>query len=105
MCIFVDGLDEVCPRDGPSKPLQTLEDIGSFPGVKLCVSSRPDEPFRQGLATASSLQLHTLTAPDIYRFAVAQLKAQLESLSIPPKQETAENLAHKIVDKSGDVFL
>ena len=55
----------------PSKLLQTLEDIGSFPGVKLCVSNRLDEPFIQGLAMASSLQLRTLTAPDIYRFAVA----------------------------------
>lgn len=41
LCIFMDGLDEVCQPEGLLSLLQLVEKLQKVPTIKLCVASRP----------------------------------------------------------------
>ncbi|KAG5751003.1 hypothetical protein H9Q70_006326 [Fusarium xylarioides] len=42
ICVFVDGLDEVANEDGLDKLTREIEEVLQFPGIRICVSSRPE---------------------------------------------------------------
>lgn len=99
----MDGLDEVSQKDGQLKLLRSIRDIGECSGVKLCLSSRPEQVFKQGFSSARCLQLHRLTAPDIRRFTVGNLRnLQKEA---PFEYKSIERVARQIVEKAEGVFL
>jgi hypothetical protein len=66
ICIFLDSLDEVHQSDRKHKLLNLLDWLKANGPVRLCVSSRPEEEFNQALSSASILELHNLTATDMY---------------------------------------
>ncbi|KAE9372715.1 hypothetical protein N431DRAFT_375985 [Stipitochalara longipes BDJ] len=119
ICIFLDGLDEVHQSDGKHKLLNLLDWLIASGLVRLCVLSRPEEEFNQALSSASILELHDLTAPDMYQYArdlLAPLTTNLSG-SVPSEEacyigfrttyyiDTLQSLAKKIVSKSDGVFL
>lgn len=64
-CFFIDGLDEY---DGdPDNIVDVLESLRSWPDIKLCISSRPWNEFRDAFGRASDPQLavEDLTRNDI----------------------------------------
>ena len=72
VCIFLDGLDEIDPRDGPFDLLHLVRRISSIPknsGLKVCASSRPEASFIQGLTTYPKLRLQDLTKHDVEVYA------------------------------------
>jgi hypothetical protein len=119
ICVFLDGLDEVRQSDGKHKLLNLVDWLKASSSLKLCVSSRPEEEFNQALSSASSLELHNLTAPDIYRY-VRDLLAPLTrtfSESVPSWEayskvfgmkyypNTLQTLTKTVVSRSDGVFL
>jgi hypothetical protein len=119
ICIFLDGLDEVRQSDGKHKLLNLLDWFKSSAPLKLCVSSRPEEEFNQALSSASILELHNLTAPDMYRYArdllapltrnfsgsVPSLEAYSRAFRKKYDTNTPQTLAKIIVSKSDGIFL
>jgi hypothetical protein len=119
ICIFIDGLDEVHQSDGKHKLLNFLDWLIASGPVRLCVSSRPEEEFNQALSSASILELHDLTAADMYQYA-RDLLAPLTrnfSGSVPCWDAyskvfrkkyyttTPQALAKTVVSRSDGVFL
>jgi hypothetical protein len=121
ICLFLDGLDEVHQSDGKHKLLILLEWLKAIGAVRLCVSSRPEEEFNQALSSAWILNLHDLTAVDMYQYALDLLMPLTCSFSeLVPRTEaysysealkkyyytnTPQTLAKTIISKSDGVFL
>jgi hypothetical protein len=105
VCIFLDGLDEIDPRDGPFDLLHLVRRISSIPknnGLKVCASSRPEASFIQGLTTYPKLRLQDLTKHDVEVYAkdFFQTKCTFNLSGIDESQFTDE-----IVNKANGVFL
>lgn len=61
-CIFVDGMDEIDPADGPFDLLELVKRISALPdtkGLKVCVSSRPESSFKLRLDPYQSFDSRT----------------------------------------------
>jgi len=66
-CIFLDGLDEIDPHEGPGEILGLVQELVRIPVVHgICVSSRPEPAFQTCLKNLPSLHLHDLTYYGIY---------------------------------------
>ncbi|KAF4974470.1 hypothetical protein FZEAL_8641 [Fusarium zealandicum] len=105
LCIFIDGLDEICNKDGLSKLTQTIEGILKFPNIKLCVASRPETLVMGWLKKkgVSGVLLEDLTRPDMRTFVHKELEPFLSSSSI--SAETYQTLIQELVWKAQGVFL
>ncbi|KAK3343377.1 hypothetical protein B0T25DRAFT_462970, partial [Lasiosphaeria hispida] len=74
LCIFIDGLDEYL---GDHLDLcQLLSELSQSPYIKLCVSSRPWNVFRNAFGddTEKTLKVDKFTKEDIRRFAQSRLE-------------------------------
>ena len=77
--ILVDGLDE--STEDHSTLLDTIKAITSLGPLKVCCSSRPDNPFRTGLMNTPSLRVQDLTHNDI-KTVVSRLLEQTEAKAL-----------------------
>ncbi|KAI9149419.1 Vegetative incompatibility protein [Paramyrothecium foliicola] len=101
LCIFVDGLDEICDNDGARSLLEIIHKLSSHPKVKLCVSSRPEGIFERHLACSAGLKLHDLTRPDMRQYIDEELNTLRHSISPGLRQ----NLATVLENSADGVFL
>lgn len=69
VCIFLDGLDEIHGSDGAHNLLRLLDCLRATGSIRLCLSSQPEQVFKQAFREAPSLELHHLTVADMYLFA------------------------------------
>ncbi|SCV57185.1 related to small s protein [Fusarium fujikuroi] len=87
-CIFLDGLDEA--KDFEDLPLNN---------IKLCASSREENPFCRFFAGQPHLRTHQLNKNDIYHYAKNRL--EVSGLS----SDNRSRLLSTVVDKANGVFL
>jgi hypothetical protein len=73
LCIFVDGLDEVDPRDGIFELFEVVDIIRQSPSIKLCLSSRPEAPIVKRLGRYPQLRIQDLTWGDLWTYAECRL--------------------------------
>ncbi|KAF2463999.1 uncharacterized protein BDR25DRAFT_272291, partial [Lindgomyces ingoldianus] len=102
---LIDGLDEY--NGHHEEIVEILQDLGSSPNIKLCVSSRPWNRFESafGSSDALKLYLHTLTAEDIELFTKEQLLSQINPLDLQEELVTYQSIANEIVERAKGVFL
>ncbi|KAF4429670.1 small s [Fusarium acutatum] len=102
-CIFLDGLDEAKDFEdlpyGDNKNTQVIYDLLSFDNVKLCASSREENPFCRFFAGQPHLRTHQLNENDIYHYAENRL--EVSGLS----SEDQSRLLKIVVWKANGVFL
>ncbi|KLO94922.1 small s protein [Fusarium fujikuroi] len=105
ICVFVDGLDEVANDDGLDKLTREIEEILQFPGIKICVSSRPEASVVEWLErlNAPSILLEDLTRPEMSSYVHQGLDPLLSSKKL--SMETHRYLCDEMVRKSQGVFL
>ncbi|ROV92860.1 hypothetical protein VSDG_06406 [Cytospora chrysosperma] len=101
-CFFLDGLDEVFPKDGPHRLLQVLDRLVLLPSVKLCVSSRPEHVFTTRFEENPFLRMQDLIAPDIQAYAYEVFREQT-GVSVLP--DCINRIIRIITDKADGVFL
>lgn len=101
LCIFIDGLDEVCDDDGPESLLDIVDQLIQHGGVKVCISSRPARIFEKRLTRFPGLKLHQLTEPDMRRYVCKELGAVRQYVS----DELRRKLAVELVYSAYGVFL
>ena len=82
LCFFLDGLDEIHPDVKLSDFFRLVEELRSSPKIKLCVSTRPEEPIlaRRLLQQCPKIHLHDLTEDDIMKFVddfIAEMEIQV----------------------------
>ncbi|KAI9167865.1 Dehydrogenase RED2 [Paramyrothecium foliicola] len=103
ICIFIDGLDEVCHQDGPSKLLDIIQVFKNYDNIKLCVACRGEWLFRERFKGMPTIKLEDLTEPDMRAFVHKELLPFLEAGAISSNFEHA--LVRKFVHKAQGVFL
>lgn len=108
LCLFIDGLDEF---DGGHETLANLfkEVAGSSimeSGIKICLSSRPWNTYRESFGQGPSLQLQNLTHKDIKMYVIDKFDANksLQTLAQDDCQ-TADLLQKDIIAKAQGVFI
>lgn len=105
--LFIDGLDEVHPADGPVELVDLVEEVARCRNTKLCLSSRPEPILEERLSTYPHLRLQDLTEPDLQLYA--QDRVKLTVLIDNEAQSTGfkdgVDLINLLVDKAEGVFL
>ncbi|PNP85102.1 hypothetical protein FNYG_01627 [Fusarium nygamai] len=100
-CFFVDGLDEyqTTTQDDHIDLVKRLKSwTATFPSnVKLCVSSREENPFMHSFAEDQRLRLHSLTQYDIKAYVLERLPSTESPMAL-------QALAKYIVKKASGVF-
>ncbi|KAH7230791.1 hypothetical protein B0J15DRAFT_410447, partial [Fusarium solani] len=105
-CLFIDGLDEVWPKDG-------VENLTSLFGtlfrgcqrLKLCVSSRREHFLETRLRDYPQLRMHDLTRKDLQKYASQVLNQALAYSRSRLDAEFIRKLVAEIVSASQGVFL
>ncbi|KAM5370071.1 hypothetical protein ACJA88_010141 [Fusarium oxysporum] len=102
-CIFLDGLDEAKEFEdlpwGDHQNTQVIYDLLSLDNIKLCASSREENPFCRFFAGQPCLRTHQLNENDIYHFANNRL--EVSGLSSYDRSR----LLAAVVWKANGVFL
>ena len=110
ICCFLDGLDEY----GGEKDLllDWIFKLRALNGVKICLSSRPEEAYRNALKQVPQLRLQDLTQNDIRIYIHDRLEVRLPSSSSEhdPRATQSERLSghdlmHDLWQKASGVFL
>ena len=104
-CFFIDGLDEY---DGePDHIVSVLESLRHWPDVKLCVSSRPYNEFRDAFGRPSDpqLALEDLTREDIKLYIQSTLEENLRFKALRARDDRSQELVQDIIEKAQGVFL
>ncbi|KAF7561352.1 hypothetical protein G7046_g2793 [Stylonectria norvegica] len=103
LCIFVDGLDEVCEEDGEVALVGLISELRELPNVKVCVASRPEPCLQRLLGRHPQLRLQDLTAMDMHRYATESLKPYWQLCGI--SRLTHSDIIPQLMYKAGGVFL
>ncbi|EJT71790.1 hypothetical protein, variant [Gaeumannomyces tritici R3-111a-1] len=106
VCIFIDGLDEVCSEDGSWRLMKVIDGLAAFPQVKICLASRPESRFKTHLDQQPQLRVQDLTWNDMVRYVDDKLSPFVELGTIPDSRswETG-HLRWRLVEKAEGVFL
>lgn len=105
LCIFIDGLDEICNYDGLSNLTRSIEEILKFPNLKMCIASRPESLVMSWLKEKNvrGVLLEKLTRPEMFTFVHKELEHFLSNNTISSK--THKMLTKNLVRKAEGVFL
>ncbi|KAI1323280.1 hypothetical protein F5Y16DRAFT_403584 [Xylariaceae sp. FL0255] len=101
ICIFLDGLDEVDPRDGVTRLLDMVERLSQNENIKICVSSRPEPLLQKRLSAYPRLRLQDLNMRDLESYA-------REHVSLPNRNNAEHDMwdpIQSLVHKAEGVFL
>ncbi|KAM7213620.1 hypothetical protein V8F06_011006 [Rhypophila decipiens] len=97
--VCIDGLDEFKSDTGPRSILPLSSKIKSIPGVRLILSSRPEDKFSNYFKSHPHLRLQDVTADDMFTFADQRLSAgKIE-------QDIRISITEAIVEKAEGIFL
>jgi hypothetical protein len=104
LAIFIDGLDEY--EGDHEKLVSFLKKLHHNFNIKLCVSSRPWNIFRDEFRTSPSLKMELLTKPDIEKYVRTRLGSSpaFQELRLP-YSDSVEDLESQIIEKADGVFL
>ncbi|KAJ2992632.1 hypothetical protein NUW58_g2100 [Xylaria curta] len=104
-CFFIDGLDEY--SGDLTDICQAVHDLSQSPNIKLCISSRPWNVFRDSFGTDPSrkLDIHDLTSDDIIRYTRFRLHQHPRWRVFASDFPNADSLIYEIAKRSQGVFL
>jgi hypothetical protein len=104
-CFFVDGLDEYA--GDPEDMVSFINEVSTFPNVKICFSSRPWSAFQSAFGSGPKLKLQDLTQRDITIYVDSELKdaQEYKRLLNQAPRELHDALVTDIVRKGEGVFL
>jgi hypothetical protein len=104
---LIDGLDELSGTDETrDELLHYLFDMTNLDHVKICLSSRPWNSFRDAFQDYPYIRLEDVTHNDIKLFIEAQLSSQVRFRHmLHHQQHSAEQLMAEISERASGVFL
>jgi len=102
-CFFIDGLDEY---DGAEEDIiQTVQKLASCPQIKICVSSRPWNRFREAFGSFPQLVVQDLTRPDIELYIEAELEESAAFQSSVARDSRCRGISSEVATRAQGVFL
>lgn len=103
-CIFIDGLDEVWPKDGVNSLTFLLNTfLRKTKHLKLCVSSRREHLLEIRLRHYPQLKMHDLTQNDLKEYATQTLSEASAHSNLDSRD--MKEIIWRIVQASDGVFL
>lgn len=133
MVLFLDGLDEVHPKDGALGLLDVVESIVCSQGlvgtVKMCLGARREPLIERRLCVCPQLRLQDLNGADLRRFAEDNVRippdyritmfpdakvwfdiashdfGEFSCKKLPTRQQIRDWLVAELVRKAAGVFL
>ena len=104
LALFVDGLDEY--EGNLDNLISFLKRLHHDHKVKLCISSRPWNAFKDAFRTYPSLKMELFTKPDIVKYVCTRIgdSPAFQELR-KPFSASVEKLESQIIDKADGVFL
>ncbi|ETS85040.1 hypothetical protein PFICI_03065 [Pestalotiopsis fici W106-1] len=105
ICMFIDGLDEICDEDGVGALMEILNTIKLIPDVKICVASRPEQRLKRYLSRFPQLKLHDLTHEDIQHYADQTLRQSWRLRQDLSSRVLDEEILPELLRKAKGVFL
>lgn len=105
--ILLDGLDEIeGPNESRTGLLDLILDLASTGDVKICLSSRPWNIFKEAFGKCPQLKPEHLTHSDIESYVTGQLHGNRRFQRLSEYDEiSAKRLVEKIIFKAAGVFL
>ena len=104
-CFFIDGLDEYHPHSQHRPLVSVVKTLASCPNIKVCVSSRPGQPFNEAWERLNTkIKLEDLTSADIQEFTIKTLKAVSSDASCCSDADLRD-LSEGVRSKAEGVFL
>ncbi|KAH6845799.1 hypothetical protein B0I37DRAFT_381167 [Chaetomium sp. MPI-CAGE-AT-0009] len=104
LAIFIDGLDEY--EGDHEKLVSFLRKLHHKYNIKLCVSSRPWNIFRDEFRTSPALKMELLTKPDIEKYVRTRIGSSPAFQELRPLYfDSVEELESQIIEKADGVFL
>jgi len=105
--LLLDGLDELDDsNDACEELISLLINTASLENVKVCISSRPWNIFRDAFGEFPQLRLEDLTQGDINKYVEGQLHSHIRfQYLFRHDRMNAENLVSEITHKAAGVFL
>ncbi|CRG90151.1 Valine--tRNA ligase [Talaromyces islandicus] len=107
VCLFIDGLDEFAGDDDQRiEILNLLKELAAYPHIKICVSSRPWELFKDAFADCPNIRLEYLTRKDIEAYINAKLQANDKFEALRQEYpDLCSQLVREIIEKAKGVWL
>ena len=102
VCIFIDGLDEF--EGNEDSLMNTIRLLSQSSRTRVCISSRPEQIYRQGFADSPQLRLQDLNRHDIQQMTSKQLGTELEK-SFPHLKREIKILINDLISRSQGIFL
>ncbi len=104
--LFIDGLEEIDGKDHQRiEVVDLLKELSLLPNVKICVSSRPWELFKDGFGGSPKLRLEDLTRKDIKSYVNANLEANEFKALQRTNGTLCSLLVSEVVGKAQGVWL
>ncbi|KAI4250905.1 MAG: hypothetical protein LQ352_005181 [Teloschistes flavicans] len=101
-CAFIDGLDEIAEDE--DQLLEIVRLLSESPGCKICVSSRPEQTFRQEYQDCRQLRVQDLNKEDLTKMVAEKLKPCLEK-DVVNDRNSIDRFVYNLVSKAEGVFL
>lgn len=105
LCIFIDGLDEICLEDGADGIIGVVNELRINHQIKICVSSRPEPAFQRQFTTHPHVIIHDVTSSDIKRFAEGILCQSCLPENELDRSPLLQTLINTLVERAQGVFL
>ncbi|KAL9627946.1 MAG: hypothetical protein Q9164_007443, partial [Protoblastenia rupestris] len=104
ICLFIDGLDEF--DEDETDLILLIDALKSRPSVKICLSSRPLQAFRNAFKDSPQLKLQDLTRQDINIYVEDRLHdAPRMKQLLQDNSQRGKRLIGDVIDKAEGVFL
>ncbi|KAI0145095.1 hypothetical protein GGR57DRAFT_494749 [Xylariaceae sp. FL1272] len=104
-CFFVDGLDEYHGK--PANAIELVEDLRSLFNAKMCLSSRPWNPFEEkfGKLDTAKLYMQDFNTTDITAYINHTFEKDENFQDLEDKDTVGAELIKEMADASNGVFL
>jgi hypothetical protein len=102
--LVVDGLDEV--EGDPTDLVQLIQDLSTFPNIKMCVASRPWIVFEEAFSHRPGVRLEDLTKADMLLYVTEKLQSNSMFSMLEQFDPVKANFfIQEVTDKASGVFL
>ncbi|KAK8067801.1 hypothetical protein PG996_006913 [Apiospora saccharicola] len=102
-CFFIDGLDEY--EGDETDIISTVAELLSSPNIKICLSSRPWNRFREAYSDSPGLTLEYLTKADIFEYIKSKLLSNRSFQRSVEDDPRCQGIITQIADQARGVFL
>ncbi|KAL8869683.1 MAG: hypothetical protein Q9174_004086 [Haloplaca sp. 1 TL-2023] len=101
LCVFIDGLDEFIGDE--ELLLDIVRSFSACPLCKVCVSSRPEQVFREEFAESPRIRVQDLNSRDIEHMVFKRLRPTFEQQF--PGDNSVDSLMIALIEKAEGIFL